>query len=74
MRGEYEPLPVFLSAAEVGKILRLHKSRVYELAAAGALPTVRLCPRRILFSRQGILAMDQAAIDRALTRHLAEHA
>jgi excisionase family DNA binding protein len=59
--------PPFLTAAEVGALLRLKKSRVYELAAADLLPTVRL-GRRVLFSRRGMLAMDQAAIDRTMER------
>lgn len=59
------PEPLFLTAAEVGSLLNLRKSRVYELAAAGLLPTVRL-GRRVLFSRRGIAAMDQAAVDRVL--------
>jgi len=59
------PAPLFLTAADVGTLLNLRKSRVYELAAADMLPVVRL-GRKVLFSRGGILAMDQAAIDRAL--------
>lgn len=61
------PEPLFLTASEVGALLNLRKSRVYELAAGGLLPTVRL-GRRVLFSRRGIAAMDQVAIDRALER------
>lgn len=56
---------MFLTAREVGQLMGLKKSRVYELAAAELLPTVRL-GRKILFSRRGILALDQAAIDRTL--------
>ena len=63
--GASTPEPLFLTAAEVGSLLNLRKSRVYELAAAGLLPTVRL-GRRVLFSRRGLLAIDQAAIERAL--------
>lgn len=59
------PEPLFLTAAEVGALLNLRKSRVYELSAGGLLPTVRL-GRRVLFSRRGLLALDQVAIDRAL--------
>lgn len=55
----------FMSAAEVGSMLNLRKTRVYELAAAGLLPTVRL-GRRILFVRRGIAVLEQAAVDRAL--------
>jgi len=65
---------LLLSAAEVSTLLNLSKSRVYELAAAGLLPTVRLGSRKVLFSRRGILAMDQAAIDRALERQVGEEA
>jgi len=61
------PESLFLSAAEVGALLGLKKSRVYELAAAELLPTVRL-GRRVLFSRRGIAAMDQQSIERALER------
>lgn len=39
---------MFLTAEEVGRRLGLRRSRVYELAAAGRLPVVRL-GRRILF-------------------------
>jgi hypothetical protein len=60
-------LGMFLTAAEVGAILHLKKSRVYQLAAAGMLPNVRLSPRKILFSRRGLEALDQAAIDRVLS-------
>jgi len=56
---------MFLTAAEVGAILRLKKSRVYQLAAAGILPSVRLGERKILFSRRGLETLDQEAIDRA---------
>lgn len=56
---------MFLSAAEVGAILHLKKSRVYQLAAAGILPSIRLGQRKILFSRRGLEALDQKAIDRA---------
>jgi excisionase family DNA binding protein len=56
---------MFLTAAEVGAILHLKKSRVYQLAAAGILPSIRLGERKILFSRRGLEALDQEAIDRA---------
>jgi excisionase family DNA binding protein len=55
---------MFLTAAEVGRELGLKKSRVYELAAAGLLPVVRL-GRRMLFPRRGLDAMIDAAIRRA---------
>jgi len=54
-----------MSAGEVGKLLELKKSRIYELAAAGHLPTVRL-GRRILFSRRGIEELERVAIERAV--------
>jgi excisionase family DNA binding protein len=54
-----------MSADEVGDLLYLKKTRVYELAAAGLLPTVRL-GRRILFSRRGIAELERAAIARTL--------
>jgi excisionase family DNA binding protein len=60
-------LRMFLSAAEVGQQLGLHKSRVYELAAAGLLPVVRL-GRRMLFPRRGLEQIAEAAIERARAR------
>jgi excisionase family DNA binding protein len=63
-----DPETLFLTADDVGRLLGLKKSRVYELAASGALPVVRLSPRRVLFSRRGLAALENAAIDRALDR------
>jgi excisionase family DNA binding protein len=54
---------LFLSAAEVGLQLGLKRSRVYELAAAGLLPVVRL-GRRMLFPRRGLEALADAAVAR----------
>jgi excisionase family DNA binding protein len=59
-----EPRPMFLTAAEVGQELGLKKSRVYELAAAGLLPVVRL-GRRMLFPRRGLDELVDAAIEQA---------
>lgn len=56
--------PMFLTARQVADHLALKKSRVYELAASGVLPMVRL-GRRILFPRRGLEAMVDAAIERA---------
>jgi excisionase family DNA binding protein len=61
---------VFLSASEVGKQLGLRKSRVYELAAQGLLPNVRL-GRRILFPLRGLDALADAAIQESRNRVVA---
>ncbi len=50
--------------AEVGQQLGIRKSRVYELAAAGLLPVVRL-GRRMRFPRCGLDELAAAAIERA---------
>ena len=55
--------PLFLTAREVGQQLGLKRSRVYELAAAGMLPVVRL-GRRMLFPRRGLEELAEAAIAR----------
>jgi excisionase family DNA binding protein len=55
---------MFLSAAEVGRELGIQKSRVYELAAGGLIPCVRL-GRRVLFPRRGLEELAAAAIERA---------
>jgi excisionase family DNA binding protein len=57
----------FLTAAEVGALLGLRKSRVYELAAAGALPAVRLGVRKLVFSLRAIEELEREATDRART-------
>jgi len=61
---------MFLTATEVGRQLGLRKSRVYELAACGAIPVVRL-GRRMLFPRRGLEELANAAIDRA--KSMGEH-
>lgn len=58
---------VFLNAAEVGEQLGLRKSRVYELAAQGLLPNVRL-GRRIWFPVRGLDALADAAIQESRNR------
>jgi excisionase family DNA binding protein len=58
---------LFLTATEVGQQLGLGKSRVYELAAEGLLPTVRL-GRRMWFPRRGLEALADVAIERAAER------
>ena len=58
---------LFLTATEVGQQLGLGKSRVYELAAEGLLPTVRL-GRRMWFPKRGLEALANAAIERAAER------
>lgn len=64
---------MFLTAAEVGLELGVRKSRVYELAASGMLPVVRL-GRRVLFPRRGLEDLADAAIERARARVLSEPA
>ena len=64
---------LFLTAAEVGRQLGVRKSRVYELAAGGMLPVVRL-GRRMLFPRRGLEELADAAIERARAKTLAEPA
>jgi excisionase family DNA binding protein len=61
--GEIDEDRMFLTAEEVGRYLGLRRSRVYELAAGGRLPAVRL-GRRILFPRRGLDALVKAAMDR----------
>lgn len=59
----YEPGGrVFLNACEVGQQLGLRKSRIYEMAAEGLLPSVRL-GRRIWFPVRGLEALADAAIE-----------
>ena len=60
---------VFLNASEVGEQLGLRKSRVYELAAQGLLPNVRL-GRRIWFPVRGLDALADAAIQESRHRVL----
>ena len=55
---------MFLTATEVGRELGIQKSRVYELAAGGLLPVVRL-GRRMHFPRRGLEELAEAAIERA---------
>jgi excisionase family DNA binding protein len=52
---------MFLTADEVGRELGLGRSRVYELAAAGHLPVVRL-GRRMWFPRRGLDALADDAV------------
>jgi excisionase family DNA binding protein len=61
---------LFLTAEEVGRQLGLRKSRVYELAACGMLPVVRL-GHRVRFPRRGLEALAEAAIQRAQDDQLA---
>src|SRR5687768_1892485 len=62
--GALEPGRLFLTAEEVGRQLGLRRSRVYELAAAGLLPAVRL-GKRVLFPRRGLEELAEEAISRA---------
>ena len=62
---------VFLNASEVGRQLGLRKSRVYELAAEGLLPSVRL-GRRVWFPIKGLDALAEAAIEHSRSRVLGE--
>ncbi len=61
---------LFLNASQVGEQLGLRKSRVYELAAQGLLPNVRL-GRRIWFPVRGLDALADAAIQVSRNRVLA---
>jgi excisionase family DNA binding protein len=54
---------LFLTASEVGQQLGIHRSRVYELAAGGLLPVIRL-GRRMLFPRRGLEELAALAIER----------
>jgi excisionase family DNA binding protein len=47
--------PAFLTLEEVAKILRVARSSAYEMAASGALPTVRFSGRSLRVPR-GVLA------------------
>src|SRR3954467_5075236 len=58
---------LFLTAGEVADELGLKKSRVYELAACGMLPVVRL-GRRTLFPPRGLDILIDDAIERARSR------
>lgn len=73
IRGQHQGLDdagkatgMFLTATEVGRELGVGKSRVYELAAGGVLPTVRL-GRRIYFPRRGLEELAEAAIERVMS-------
>ena len=65
-----ESIRMFLTAEEVGRQLGLRKSRVYELAACGMLPVVRM-GRRMWFARRGLEELAEAAIQRAKTEVVA---
>jgi excisionase family DNA binding protein len=54
---------LFLTVEEVGRHLGVRRSRVYELAASGLLPVVRL-GRRLRFPRSGLENLAQEAISR----------
>jgi predicted DNA-binding transcriptional regulator AlpA len=60
---------VFLNACEVGQQLGLRKSRIYEMAAEGLPPSVRL-GRRIWFPVRGLDALADAAIEDSRNRLL----
>jgi excisionase family DNA binding protein len=55
---------LFLTVEEVGRHLGVRRSRVYELAASGLLPVVRL-GRRLRFPRRGLEHLAEEAIARA---------
>ncbi|MGI8423997.1 MAG: helix-turn-helix domain-containing protein [Chloroflexota bacterium] len=55
----------FLNAQEVGEQLGLKRARVYELAAGGHLPVVRL-GKRMLFPSRGLEELERAAVERAV--------
>lgn len=50
---EWENLPPVLKANQVQELLGIGRVRVYELAHAGELPTIRL-GRRLLFPRDAL--------------------
>jgi excisionase family DNA binding protein len=54
---------LFLTVEEVGRHLGVRRSRVYELAASGLLPVVRL-GRRLRFPRRGLETLADEAISR----------
>jgi excisionase family DNA binding protein len=55
---------LFLTVEEVGRRLGVRRSRVYELAASGLLPVVRM-GRRLRFPRRGLDDLAEEAITRA---------
>jgi excisionase family DNA binding protein len=55
---------LFMTVEEVGRLLGVRRSRVYELAARGILPVVRI-GRRIRFPRRGLEGLADEAIARA---------
>jgi excisionase family DNA binding protein len=61
----------FLRVTEVAELVGLRRSRVYELVASGAIPSVRLSQRRILVPREGIEALARAAVEDAIERQRA---
>ena len=54
---------LFLTVEEVGRRLGVRRSRVYELAASGLLPVVRL-GRRLRFPRRGLESLAEEAMSR----------
>jgi excisionase family DNA binding protein len=54
---------LFLTVEEVGRHLGVRRSRVYELAASGLLPVVRL-GRRLRFPRRGLENLAEEAMSR----------
>ncbi len=56
---------LFLSADEIGQLMGWKRSRVYQAASAGLIPSVRV-GRRYLFPKRGLEVLEQAAIERAL--------
>lgn len=61
-----EALSEFMRAAEVAALLGVSPRRVYELACERRLPVIRQ-GRRVLFSRQGIAALHQQAVDEVVS-------
>jgi excisionase family DNA binding protein len=60
-------VPLFLNAKQVGQLMGWRKSRVYEAAAAGLIPSVRM-GRRYLFPRRGIEALENMAVERTMEK------
>ena len=61
-----EPTRPLVDAGQVARDLGICKSGVYRLAAAGALPSVRL-GRRVLFPAGVVVRLAEAAFERTAT-------
>ncbi len=61
----------FLDATTVAQILGRKKSRVYEMIAAGIIPSLRLGPRRVVVPRAAWAAVIAASAARAIAAQAA---